>query len=125
MGGKGGRLIYTPLSLGTHDRRDNSPKLGQSLTVSVTPRREAGGFLMSPSCLESHGCQFDPTFLYLSSLVILPSPVALSVLSFSAFGPILLICFSINLHFQKLRKVGSLVWLLGFFRGVRREGGFL
>ena len=55
-------------------------------------RREAGGFLMSPPCLEveSQGCQFDPTFLYyISSLVLLPSPVALSVfiLSFSAFGP--------------------------------------
>ena len=31
------------------------------------PRREAGGFLMSPSCLESQGCKFDPTFLYLLS----------------------------------------------------------
>ena len=27
------------------------------------PRREAGGFLMSPPYLESQGCQFDPTFL--------------------------------------------------------------
>ena len=30
-------------------------------------RREAGGFLMSPPCLESQGCQFDPKFLYLLS----------------------------------------------------------
>ena len=29
----------------------------------VRSRREAGGFLMSPPCLESQGCQFDPTFL--------------------------------------------------------------
>ena len=44
------------------------------------------GFLMSSPCLESQGCQFDPTFLY-SSPVLLPSPLALSVLSCSAFGP--------------------------------------
>ena len=34
----------------------------------------------SPPCLESQGFQFDPTFLYyISSLVLLPSAVALSV----------------------------------------------
>ena len=46
---------------------------------------------MFPPCLESHGSQFDPTFLLysyiISSLVLLPSRVALSGLSFSAFGP--------------------------------------
>ena len=41
--------------------------------------------LMSPPCLESQGCQFD--FPHISSLVQLPSPIALSVLSFSAFSP--------------------------------------
>ena len=30
-------------------------------------RREAGGFMMSPPCLEFQGCQFDPTFLFLLS----------------------------------------------------------
>ena len=40
---------------------------------------EADGFLMSPPCLESHGCLFDPTFLYSSSLVLLPSPVILPI----------------------------------------------
>ena len=29
--------------------------------------RECHHFLMSPTCLESQGCQFDPTFLYLLS----------------------------------------------------------
>ena len=31
----------------------------------LLPRREAGGFLMYPPCLESQGYQFDPTFMYL------------------------------------------------------------
>ena len=57
-----------------------------SVSACVPPRREARGFLLSPPCLESQGCQFDPTFLYVSSLVLLPSLVPLSVLSFSAFG---------------------------------------
>ena len=48
-------------------------------------RSEAGGFMMSPPSLESQRCQFDPTFLYL--LFCLPSPAAISVLSFSAFDP--------------------------------------
>ena len=39
-----------------------------------------------PSCLGSQGFQFDPTFLC-PFFSLLPSPVALSVLSFSAFGP--------------------------------------
>ena len=63
---------------------------GTQLYCLTSPRREAGGFLMSPRSLESQGDQFDPTFLYiyiLYPLVLLPSPVALSVLSFSAFGP--------------------------------------
>ena len=37
------------------------------LPVSLSaqgPQREGGGFLMSPTCLESQGCQLDPTFLY-------------------------------------------------------------
>ena len=39
-----------------------------SLAINTPrPPREAGGFLMSPPCLESQGCQFDPTFLYLLS----------------------------------------------------------
>ena len=42
--------------------------------------------MMSPPCLESQGFQFDPTFLY-NLLFLLPSTVALSVLSYSAFGP--------------------------------------
>ena len=52
-----------------------------AIVHSITPRREAGGFMMSPPCLDSQGCQFDPTFvLYIISIVLLPSPVALSVL---------------------------------------------
>ena len=58
-----------------------------SSLLDIPPPKGGLGFLMSPrtSCLESQGFQFDPTFLYLSS-VLLPSPVALSVLSLSAFG---------------------------------------
>ena len=52
-----------------------------------TPPKGGLGFLMSPPCMEFQGCQFDPTFLYISSLFFLPSPVTLSSLSFSAFGP--------------------------------------
>ena len=47
------------------------------------PRREAGRLLMSPPCLESQGCQFLPR-VYTSFRVLLPSPVAFSVLSVSA-----------------------------------------
>ena len=39
------------------------------------PPKGDRGFLMSPSCLESQGCQFDPTFLYF----LFCSSVALSV----------------------------------------------
>ena len=73
-------------------------------TRCTVPWREDGRFLMSPPCLESQGCQFDPIFLYISSLVLLPSPVALSVLSLFCFiWPILLASFSLNLHFPKGR----------------------
>ena len=34
------------------------------LYLHIYPEGEAGGFLMSTPCLESQGCQFDPTFLY-------------------------------------------------------------
>ena len=66
--------------------------------------RADGLFIKHWYCQESQGCQFDP-----SSLVLPPSPV----LSFSAFWPILLTSFSLNLLLKK--KVGSLgtfVWLL-------------
>ena len=42
----------------------------ESLPLVIAPSspwREAEGFLMSPPCLESQGCQFEPTFLYLLS----------------------------------------------------------
>ena len=42
-------------------------------------------------------------FFYISSLVLLPSPAAISVLSFFCFWPVLLICFSLTLHFLKGR----------------------
>ena len=54
----------------------------------LTPEGKPGDFCSLPPCLESQGCKFDPTFLYLLSCqILLPSPVALSALSFSAFGP--------------------------------------
>ena len=73
---------------------------------------------MSPACLESQGCVSLIPRLYIPSLVLLPSPAALSVLSFFCFCPILLTSFSLNLHF---RKVGSFVWLLGFFEWLGDE----
>ena len=39
-----------------------------------------------PPCLESQSFQFDPTFLW-TSLVLLRSPIAFSVILFSAIGP--------------------------------------
>ena len=58
--------------------------------------------MMSPPHLESQGFQFDATFLYLLFLIVLPSPVALSVLSFYAFGTLSRL-LSLNLHFLKGR----------------------
>ena len=53
----------------------------------LAPPKGGWCFLMSPPCLESRGFQFDPTF-YISSFVLLHSPLAVSVLSsFSAFVP--------------------------------------
>ena len=46
--------------------RDGVCQVYFSLSASVL-RREAGGSLMSPPCLESQGFQFDPAFLYLLS----------------------------------------------------------
>ena len=55
----------------------------------ILPRREAGGFLMSLRLVWNLKTVSVIPFFYIciSSLVLLPSPVALSVLSFSAFGP--------------------------------------
>ena len=96
-------------------------------TVNITigggpPKEGPGSFLMfPPRCLESRGCQFDPTFLYLSSCSSANSPAALFmyVLSFSAFGPFFSPLFP-STSFS--RKVCSFVWLLVFFfvRAVRR-----
>ena len=36
-------------------------------SMIVLPPKGGRGFLMSPPCLESQGCPFDPTFLYLLS----------------------------------------------------------
>ena len=56
--------------------------------------------MIVPRCLESQGCQFDPTFLYNISFVLLPSPVALYVILF-CFWPILLTSLSLSLHIPK------------------------
>ena len=50
------------------------------------PRREAGGFMMSPPVWNLRAASLIPLF-YISSLVLLPSPAAISVLPFSAFDP--------------------------------------
>ena len=50
------------------------------------PRREAGDSNVSPPVWNLRAVSLIP-LLYSSSHVRLPSPVALSVLAFSAFGP--------------------------------------
>ena len=58
-----------------------SSLLAHTITQDFSRRREAGDSDLSPPFLESQDCQFDPTFLYyISSLVLLPSLVTLSVL---------------------------------------------
>ena len=73
------------------------------------PRREAGECWCLPPAWNLRAVSLIP-LLYTSSLVLLPSPVALSGLSFSAFGPLswhlfrsfcLLTCFSLNLLFPE------------------------
>ena len=49
-------------------------------------RREAGGFLMSPPPVWNIRASSLIPLFSIYSLVLLPSPVAISVLSFSAFG---------------------------------------
>ena len=74
-------------------------------------------FRCLPHIWNFRGCQFDPTFLFYTYL--LPFPVTLSVLPFfSAFGPILLTGFSLNLHYPKGRVF--CVGLVLFFGVVRR-----
>ena len=43
------------------------PVLILGVDLGAGPVGRQGGFLMSPPCLESLGCQLDPTFLYLLS----------------------------------------------------------
>ena len=66
------------------------------------------GFLMSPPCLESQGCQFYPTFLYL--ILFFCQVLSLFLSYLFLLWPILLTPFSLNLHFLK----GRLLWLLSF-----------
>ena len=82
---------------------------------SLIPPKGGLGFLMSPLLtpvwnLRAFGLI---PLLYISFFVLLPSPVPLSALSFSAFGPFrLLNYFSLNLHFPKGRLFCvALVWL--------------
>ena len=51
----------------------------------ISSQREARAFLMSPPVWNLRAFSLIPLF-YISSLLLLPSPVALAVLSFSAFG---------------------------------------
>ena len=70
-----------------------------SCLVQITPKG-GRGCLMSPPCLESQGWHVIP--LAISSLVLLPNPVTLSILSFST-------CWSILLNFfQKILQHFSL-----------------
>ena len=56
------------------------------LLIYSVPRREAQGFLMSPPVWNFRAVSLILLF-YMSSLVLLPSSVARSVISFSAVGP--------------------------------------
>ena len=81
--------MYTGVSAGMGSRTG---------TTSMGPRIEPapiGGFLMSPPCMESQGCQFDPTFLYLLSCSL---PIVLSL--FLSY-PLQLLSHSPDLFFPK------------------------
>ena len=65
------------------------------------PRREAGGFMISPP-VRNLGCQFDPIYLYLLSYSS-AQPCRYFCLIRFCFWPILLICFSLKIHFLKGR----------------------
>ena len=75
-----------------------------------TPLKGGRGFLMFPPCLESQGCQFDPTFLYLFFCSSAQSCCSLCLILF-CFRSIVLTSFFLNLH---LRKLGAFVWHLVF-----------
>ena len=66
------------------------------------PRREAEHFWCLPPVWNLRAFSLIQLF-YICSFVLLPSPVAPSVLFCFCFGPILLISFSLNLHFPKGR----------------------
>ena len=70
---------------------------------------ERPAFLMSPPCLESQGCLFDPTFLHPLSCSSDETYRSFCLILF-CFWLILLISFSLNLDF--LKTIGSFVWLL-------------
>ena len=63
----------------------SKPAVGQNIALCSAPPKGGRGFLMSPPCLDLRAASLIPLF-YISSFVLLPSPVALSVLSFSTFG---------------------------------------
>ena len=79
-----------------------SASLWQDITVINPPPKGGWGCLMSPPYLESQGCHLILHFA-ISSLVLLPSPVTLSVLSFSACWPFLLNFFQKILQYFSLR----------------------
>ena len=78
------------------------------------PPKGGRGFLCLAPVWNFRAVSLIPPF-YISSFVPLPSPVALSVLSFSAFGPLSWLLF---LETSISRKVGS--WICFVFWPVRR-----
>ena len=75
----------------------SSPKDGRECLMSPPPS-------LPPPGLESQGCHLIPIYFLLSCLFFLPSPIILSVFSFSACWPILLNFFQKILRYFSLRE---------------------
>ena len=83
-----GAIINRPLLVPPNNDRRQHSSFNYLWGVSMygDPRREAGYFRCLPPVCNLRAFSLIPLF-YIFSFVLLPSPVALSVLSFSAFGP--------------------------------------
>ena len=87
-------------------------------TDTVHRRREAG-YSDVPPCLESQGCQFDPTFLSLLSCSSAES-CCYFCLTLFCFWPIILTSFSLNLHFRMVDFLFDSWVFLFLFLAIRR-----
>ena len=77
-----------PSALQIHENQDQKSTVHQHI-----PEGRPWGFLLSTPCLESQGCQFDPTLLFFCLILLL-------FLSYP-FGSVLLAFLSLNFHCPK------------------------